>query len=123
MRVALDRDAIARLIERVQNRSKNLVEWWSSVSDELAAEGMKALQIQRNKNMCMAYADARRAGGRTAAKLSAAIRDAIGKTAVSDMGSVLEAAVALKAHGLSEPVSELYDLQSAMIVELMETMT
>jgi hypothetical protein len=122
-RVALDREAISRLIDRVQSRSKNLVEWWSSVNDELAADGKMALQIQRIKNMCMAYVDARRGGGRTAAELSEAIRDAIGKTAVSDMGSVLEAAVALKSHGLMEPASELYNLQSAMIVELMEAMT
>ena len=122
-RVALDREAISRLIERVHSRSKNLVEWWSSVNDELAADGIKALQIQRIKNKCMAYVNSRRAGGRSAAKLSAAIRDAIGKAAVRDMGSVLEAVVALKVHGLSEPESELFDLQSAMIVELMEAMT
>lgn len=122
-RVALDREAISRLIVRVRSRSKNLVEWWSSVSDELAADGIKALQIQRIKNMCMEYANARRAGGRTAAKLSAAIRDAIGKAGATDMDSVLEAAVALKAHGLIEPASEPYDLRSAMIVELMEAMT
>ena len=119
-RVALDREAISRMIERVQRRSKNLVEWWTSVSDELAADGMKALQIQRAKNMCMAYANARRSGGRTATKLSAAICDAISNTTVSDMASVLQAVEALKALGLSEPVSEPYDLQSAMIVELME---
>jgi hypothetical protein len=122
-RVALDREAISRLIVRVQSRSKNLVEWWSTVNDELAADGMRALQIQRIKTRCMSYVNARRAGDRTAAKLSTAIGDAIGKTAVSDMDSVLEAAVALKAHGLVEPASELYDLQSAMIVELMEAMT
>ncbi len=122
-RVALDREAISRLIVRVQSRSKNLVEWWSTVNDELAAVGMRALQIQRIKNRCMSYANARRAGDRTAAKLSGTIADAIAKTAVSNMDSVLEAAVALKAHGLTEPASELYDLQSAIIVELMEAMT
>lgn len=119
-RVTLDREAISRMIERVQSRSKNLVEWWSSVSDELASEGMKALQIQRTKNKCMAYANARRSGGRTATKLSAAICDAIKNTAVSDTGNLLEAVAALRAHDLSEPVSEPYDLQAAMIVELME---
>ncbi|WP_147272223.1 dsDNA nuclease domain-containing protein [Phyllobacterium salinisoli] len=122
-RVALDRDEISRLIVRVQSRSKNLVEWWASVNDELVAGGMRALQIQRIKNKCMSYVNARRAGDRTAAKLSAAIGDAIGKTASSNMDSVLEAAVAVKAHGLVEPASELYDLQSALIVELMEAMT
>lgn len=119
-RVALDREAVSRLIVRVQNRSKNLVEWWSTVNEELAADGMRALEIQRIKNKCMSYASARRAGDKTAAELCAAIGDAIAKTAVGDMDSVLEAAVALKAHGLVEPSSELYDLQSAMIVELME---
>ncbi|MBY5511865.1 DUF4297 domain-containing protein [Rhizobium leguminosarum] len=122
-RVALDREAISRLIVRVQSRSKNLVEWWSSVNDELAADGKRALQIQRIKNKCMSYVNARRAGDRTASKLSAAISDAIAKTAVGDMDSVLEAAIALKTHGLAEPSSELYDLQSATIVELMESMT
>jgi hypothetical protein len=122
-RVALDREAVSRLIVRVQSRSKNLVEWWSTVNDELAADRIPPLQIQRIKNKCMSYMNARRAGDRTAAKLSTAIRDAIGKTAVSDMDSVLEAAVALKAQDLVEPASELYDLRSAMIVELMETMT
>ena len=122
-RVALDREDISRLIVRVQSRSKNLVEWWSSVNDELVADGKRSLQIQRIKNKCMSYVNARRAGDRTASKLSAAIGDAIAKTAVSDMDSVLEAAVALKAHGLAEPSSELYDLQCAMIVELMESMT
>ncbi|MDN7352600.1 hypothetical protein, partial [Acetobacter senegalensis] len=94
-----------------------------SVKDEFAADGMKAIQIQRIKNMCMAYVDARRVGIRAATNLSAAIRDAIDKTAVSTMESVKEAAVALKAHDLVEPASEPYDLQSAMIVELMEAMT
>lgn len=122
-RVALDREAVSRLIVRVQSRSKNLVEWWSVVSDELAADGMRALQIQRLKNKCISYVNARRAGDKTAAKLSAAIRAAIVKTAVGDMDSVVEAAVALKAHGLVEPASELYDVQSATIVELMEAMT
>lgn len=70
--------------------------------------------------MCMEYTNAHRAGGRTAARLSAAIRHDIGKTAVSEMSSVLKAAAALKAHGFSEPVSELYNRRSAMIVELME---
>lgn len=122
-RVALDREAISRLIVRVQSRSQNLVEWWPTVNDELAAAGMRALQIQRIKNRCMSYVNARRAGDRTAAKLSTAIGDAIGKTAVSGMDSVLEAAESLKGHVLVEPASELYDLQSAMIVELMEAMT
>ncbi|MCP1240812.1 DUF4297 domain-containing protein [Acetobacter lovaniensis] len=122
-RVALDREAINRLIVRVQSRRKNLVEWWSSVKDEFAADGMKAIQIQRIKNMCIAYVDARRIGIRAATNLSEAIRGAIDKTAVSTMESVKEAAVALKAHGLVEPTSEPYDLQSAMIVELMEAMT
>lgn len=122
-RVALDREAINRLINRVQSRSKNPVEWWSSVSDELAADGNKALQIQRIKNMCIAYVNARRTGDRTAARLSKAIREAIDKTAVSDMDGVLEAVGALMAHDISEPASELYDLRSAMIVELMEAMT
>ena len=81
------------------------------------------MQIQRIKIRCMSYVDALRAGDRTAAKLNKEIGDAIGKTAVSGMDSVVEAAVALKSHGLVEPASELYDLQSAMIVELMETMT
>ena len=57
------------------------------------------------------------------ARLSAVIGDAMGKTAASDLDSVLEAVVALKAHGLIEPASELYDLQSAVIVELMDAMT
>lgn len=122
-RVTLDREAISRLIVRVQSRSKNLVEWWPAVNDELAAAGVRAMQIQRIKIRCMSYVDARRAGDRTAAKLNKAIGDAISKTAVSGMDSVLEAAVALKGHGLVEPASELYDLQSAMIVELMEAMT
>jgi hypothetical protein len=122
-RVALERDQISRLIVRVQSRSKTLVEWWSSVNNELVADGKRALQVQRIKNKCMSYVNARRSGDRGASKLSAAIADAIAKTAVSDMDSVLEAAVALKAHGLVEPSSELYDLQSAMIVELMEAMT
>lgn len=122
-RVALDREQIRRLMVRVQSRSKNLVEWWSSVSDELTADGKGALHIQRIKYRCFCYLDARRAGERTAAKLRSAIGDAIAKTAVSDMDSVLEAVVALKAHGILEPESELYDLQSAMIVELMEAMT
>jgi hypothetical protein len=122
-RVALDREAINRLIVRVQSRSKNVVEWWSTVSDELAAHGMRALQIQRIKNRCISYVNARRAGDRTAVRLSAAIGDAIGNTAASDLDSVLEAVVALKAHGLTEPASELYDLQSAMIVELMDAVT
>ncbi|MFG1343126.1 dsDNA nuclease domain-containing protein, partial [Xanthobacter autotrophicus] len=122
-RVALDREAVSRLIQRVQSRSKNLVEWWSTVNDELVADGMGALQIQRIKNKCMYYVDARRVGDKTAAELRAAIGDAIAITAVNDMNTVLEAAAALKAHGLVEPSSELYDLQSAMIVELMEATT
>lgn len=122
-RVALDREDISQLIVRVQSRTKNLVEWWSSVNDELLADGKRALHVQRIKNMCISYVNARRAGDRTASKLSAAINDAIAKTAVGDMDSVLEATVALKAHGLSDPSSALYDLQSAMIVELMESMT
>ncbi|RFB90747.1 hypothetical protein B5K08_17565 [Rhizobium leguminosarum bv. trifolii] len=122
-RVSLDHQQISRLIVRVQSRSKSLGEWWSSVNDELAADGMRALQIQRIKNRCIAYANARRVGDRVASKMSEAIGEAIAKTAVGDMDSVLEAAVALKAHGLVEPASELYDLQSAMIVELMEAMT
>lgn len=121
-RVALDREAISRLITRVQSRSKNLVEWWPSVNDELAAGGMKALQTQRIKNMCMAYVSSRRAGSSTAAELSAAIRDAISETALGHMGSVLDAVAELKAHNLFEPASENYDLQSAIIVELMEAM-
>lgn len=122
-RVALDRDAISRLILRVQSRSKSVVEWWSTVNDELAVDGMRALQIQRIKNRCISYVNARRAGDRTAAKLSQSITNAIEKTAVSDMDSVLEAAEALKDQGLVEPASELYDLQSALIVELMEAIT
>lgn len=122
-RVALDRDAVSRLISRVQSRSKNLVEWWSTVNDELVASGMRALQIQRIKNKCMHYMDSRRAGDKTTAKLSAAIGDALARTAVSDIHSVLEAVIALKADGLVEPSSELYDLQSAIIVELMEALT
>lgn len=122
-RVALDRDAINSLIQRVQSRSKNLVEWWPSVNDELAADGIGALRIQRIKNRCIAYANARRAGGRAATKLSETIRAAISKIAVTDMGSILEATAALQTHGLSEPTSEPYDLESAMIVELMEATT
>lgn len=122
-RVVLDREAVSRLIARVQSRSKNLVEWWSTVNDELVAEGMGALQIQRIKNKCMSYVTARRAGDKTAAELRAVIGDTIAVTAVDDMNTVLEAAAALKAHGLLEPSSELYDLQSAMIVELMEATT
>jgi hypothetical protein len=122
-RVALDRDAISRLIVRVQSRSKNLVEWWSTVNDELAANGMRALQIQRIKNRCISYVNARRTGERTATELSAAICAAIDKTWLDNVDSVIEAAVALKAQGLVEPASEIYDLQSAMIVELMEAMT
>lgn len=122
-RVALDRNAITKLINRVQSRSKNLVEWWTTVNDELAAEGMQALRIQRIKNKCMSYVGARRVGEKTAAELSSVIRDAIDRTAVTDMDSVLQAAAILKTHGLVEPSSELYDLESAIIVELMEAMT
>ncbi|WP_247750214.1 dsDNA nuclease domain-containing protein [Rhizobium sp. 16-449-1b] len=122
-RVSLDHEQISRLVVRVQSRAKNLVEWWTSVSDELAADGKRALQIQRVKNRCIAYVNARRAGERVAARTSEAIGEAIVKAALGDMDSVLEAAVTLKAHGLIEPSSELYDLQAAMIVELMETMT
>ena len=81
-RVALDRDAVSRLIGRVQSRSKNLVEWWSTVSDELVADGMTALQIQRIKNKCISYVNACRAGDKTAIELRAAIVDAITKTAL-----------------------------------------
>jgi hypothetical protein len=108
---------ISRLIVRVQGRVKNLVEWWPSVHAELAAEGKRALHIQRIKNMCMCYGNARRAGERAASVLSVEIKEAIAKTSLSNMDSVLDAAVALKAHGLVEPPSELYDLLSAMIVE------
>lgn len=119
-RVALDRDAISRLIARVENRSKNLVEWWASVNVELASDGMRAMQILRIKNKCISYVNARRVGERTATKLSTAIGAAIGKTNLSDIDSLLMAIVAVKAHGLVEPASELYDLQSALIVELVE---
>ncbi|WP_337266871.1 dsDNA nuclease domain-containing protein [Oryzifoliimicrobium ureilyticus] len=122
-RVSLNRDDISRMIARVQGRAKNLVEWWPSVHEELVGEGRRALQVQRIKNMCMTYANARRAGEMAASELSVVIRAAIAKTPVDGMDSVLEAVVALKAHGLDEPSSAPYDLQSAMIVELMETMT
>lgn len=58
-RVALGCDDISRLIVRVQGRVKNLVEWWPSVHAELAAEGKRALHIQRIKNMCMCYGETR----------------------------------------------------------------
>jgi hypothetical protein len=122
-RVALDQNDISRLIHRVQSRSKSVVEWWPSVNAELIADGKRALQVQRIKNMCISYSNARRAGERTASKLSATIREAILKISAGDMESVMEAVTALKLCGLTEPSSELYDLQSAMIVELMEAMT
>lgn len=121
--MALGRDDVSRMIVRVQLRVKNLVEWWPSVQAELVAEGRRALHVQRIKNMCMSYGSARRAGERAASELSVAIKAAIAKTSMGDMDSVLDAAVALSAHGLVEPSSELYDLRSAMIVELMESMT
>ena len=121
LRVALDRNDISRLIQRVQTRSKNLVEWWSSVDSELVANGNRALQVQRIKNKCISYTNARRAGERTASKLCSEIKEAIVKTAATDMDSVLDAVLALVACDLTEPSSEEYDLQSAMIVELMES--
>ncbi|ANL41435.1 dsDNA nuclease domain-containing protein [Rhizobium phaseoli] len=122
-RVSLSRDDISRMIARVKGRAKNLVEWWPSVHEELVAGGSRALQVQRIKNTCMSYAHARRAGEMAASELSFAIRAAIAKTPLDGMDSVLEAVAALKAHGLSEPSSAPYNLQSAMIVEIMETMT
>ncbi|MBY5485314.1 dsDNA nuclease domain-containing protein [Rhizobium leguminosarum] len=121
-RVALSRDDISKMIVRVQARARNVVEWWSVVEADFVAEGKRSLQIQRIKNRCLSYASARRAGERAAAELSIAIKAAIGKTDVGNMDSALVAAEALKAHGLAEPSSESYDLQSAMIVELMESM-
>lgn len=121
-RVALRHSDISRMIIRVQNRSKNLVEWWPSVQVELFKEGKQVLHVQRIKNRCLSYANTRRTGDRAALKLSAAIKDAITKTAASDMDSISDAVTALRAYGLEETSTEPYDLQSAMIVELMESM-
>ncbi|MBD9597974.1 DUF4297 domain-containing protein [Ensifer sp. ENS05] len=122
-RVALHRDDISRMIVRVQSRVKNPVEWWPSVHAELISSGKQALHVQRIKARCMAYWSARRAGERMASELSNSIEAAIANSPVRDMDSVLDAAVALSSHGLVEPPSELYDLQAATIVELMESVT
>lgn len=120
-RVALDRDDIVRLIQRVQSRSKNLYEWWSTVDAELVAAGNRALQIQRIKNKCISYTNARRSGERAASELCDQITDAIGQTSANEADSVMSAITMLMLCDLTEPSSQEYDLQSAMIVELMES--
>lgn len=122
-RVSLGRDDIHRMIVRVQGRVKNVVEWWPSVQSELLAEGRRALLVERIRGRCLAYWSARRVGERAAAELCNRIRAAMAQTSLANMDSVLDAVAALNTHGLSEPLTELYDLQSAMIVELMESMT
>jgi hypothetical protein len=122
-RKSVGRGDIDALIGQVQSRGKTVVEWWPSVQSELTEGGYRALAAERLRGRCLAYWSARRRGEREATDLSDAIRAVMAKTSLGGMDSVLVAAVALKGHGLAEPSSELFDLQSALIVELMESMT
>ncbi len=123
-RVSLNRNDISKMIHIVQNRSKNAVEWWPVVHDELAKKGKMGLEIQRTKNKCLSYTNARRSGEKAALDLSASISNAISHLEIDEIDSVFSAIALLNISGLChEPPSESYDLQAAMIVEVMEAVT
>jgi hypothetical protein len=122
-RKSVGRDDLDALIGQVQSRVKTVIEWWPGVQSELMAHGNRALAVERIRIKCLGYWSARRRGERDATDLSDSIRTVMAGTPLDGMDSVLDAAIALKGHGLAEPSSELFDLQSALIVELMESMT
>ncbi|MCA1403048.1 DUF4297 domain-containing protein [Ensifer sp. IC3342] len=122
-RKGLDRGEIDAMIGRAQARLKTVVEWWPSVQIELTGTGLRALAVEQVRVRCLHYWRARQRGERDACELSDAIKAAIAKSSLAGMDSVLDAAVAVKGHDLVGPSSSMYDLQSALIVELMEFMT
>lgn len=124
MRKGIGRKDIDDLVSRAQQRGQTILEWWPSVQAELNAKGGLALTERRLRRQCLEYWRARERGTAAATKLSQNVRAAIITMTNLNLDGVLEAAAMLRTGGgLSEPDAEPYDLQSALIVELMEEFT
>lgn len=120
-RKGIGRKDLDKLIDRAQLRIRTVLEWWPSVQAELGSNGVQALAERRLRRSCLEYWRARERGTITATKLSLDIRVAISAETEIEFDSVLQATTMLiMRKGLSEPNAELYDLRSAIIVELME---
>jgi len=118
-RKGISREDIDRMIDRAQNRRPTVEEWWPSVMAELAANGATAIGIQRIKVQCLAYWAARQRGVRNAVELSVKIRaDLDGISVPDELAEALTVTALVVATYV--PPGLAYDLNSALIVEIME---
>lgn len=118
---AITRAHLDDLIDRVRRRQATPVEWWSMVEHELSGGGFSAMRLQRLRNGCLAYWRARERGTAAASSVSEAIRLAIDDGTGLDPDSLLLSAVYLTAKMPAQNLSgHPFDVEAAMIVELME---
>jgi len=123
-RKGIDRAGLDALIDEVKHRGRSPIEWWPSVKSELDADGAGAIKQQRLYNQCLAYWAARRRGEAEACRLSDEIRLTVENNpdAVSDQLLASASAIILS-KSLQPPTGQPYDLQAALVVELMELLT
>lgn len=123
-RKGIDRAGIDALVDEVRRRGRSPIEWWASVKSELDADGAGAIKQQRLYNQCLAYWSSRKRGEIEASRLSAEIHTAIENNSDYLTDEVLGSAAALiLSRSIQTPSGEPYDLQAALIVELMEHLT
>jgi hypothetical protein len=123
-RKGIDRVGLNALIDEVKHRGRSPVEWWPSVKSELDADGAGAIKQQRLYNQCLGYWTARRRGEAEACRLSDEIRLVVENNpgAVTDQLLASTSALILS-RSLQAPSGQPYDLQAALVVELMELLT
>lgn len=123
-RKGIDRAGVDALVDEVRRRGLSPIEWWASVKSELEADGAGAIKQQRIYNQCLAYWLSRKRGEVEATRLSTEIHTAIESNPDYLTDEVLGSAAALVlSRSLQAPSGEPYDLQAALIVELMEHLT
>ncbi len=125
-RKGLSREGITDLLSRARARSRTVLEWWPVVQAELTAKDYGALASGRLRQRCIEYWSRRSSGSPTALKLSEEIKAAIENhwPMIETESRVTVAAAALVlTDEISVPDSESYDIQAALIVELMDMMS
>ncbi len=120
-RKALSRTDIDGLVERVQQRTRTVLEWWPIVASELTTAGDGAIKQLRLRLGCLSYWRERQRGSLGTVTFSEALGQHLNanKNLVGDSIKVSVTALVL-ADAPAAPKGAAYDLEAALIVEIME---
>lgn len=119
----LDSTDIDALVARVRLRPATPIEWWPTAEVEFIEEGWKTIRLRRLQLACLDYWNARERGVASAINLRNSLLALFKKHPGLLGDSVVHSLVAYKLVCVElEPFGELYNLDAALLVEIMESL-